>query len=78
MGQDNTTPAIGGFSITPHDTTALSSETRALWIGTAGNISVRFVDGTVATLVSVSGLIPLALTHVKSTDTTADNIVGLY
>lgn len=40
-------PAVGAFSIVPHDTNELSQVTRALRIGTSdGTLSVVMLDGT--------------------------------
>ncbi len=69
-------PAIGGFAITPDDTD-LAAPTRAIWVGTAGDLRVTFVNGDVAVFESASGLLPIAVRRVWSTGTTADAIVGL-
>lgn len=70
--------AVGGVAVTPSDTTELVS-TRGLWVGGTGNIAVTFQDGTEVTLSAVPvGILPVRVTKVKSTGTTATDIVALY
>lgn len=73
-------PIRGGFAVTAHDTNPLTRVTRALWVGGAGNITLRLEAedaDTVITGVPAGTLLPFAVTHVRSTGTTATNIVGL-
>jgi hypothetical protein len=72
--------ASHGFAITPHATNPLEQVTRALWVGGAGNIAVRFRDGSAdVTIVGVPAgmVLDFAVTHVRAAGTTATNIVGL-
>ena len=70
--------AVGGVAVTPSDTTNINA-TRALWIGGTGDVAVTFQDGTALTLASVPvGLLPIRVTQVKSTGTTATSIIALY
>lgn len=71
-------PATGGAAVTPSDSADIT-ETRGLYIGTAGNLKVTFADGTTATLTSVAnGVIPLKVKRVWATGTTATGITALY
>lgn len=74
-------PAEHAFAVTPNDSTDLAHVTRGLWIGGAGNISVDLNGGETAVLfsgVSAGTMLPLAVTRVRSTNTTATLIVGVY
>ena len=71
--------ATGGVAVTKSDSTDLGS-TRALWVGGAGDLAVRFVDtATTITLVGVAAgtLLPLQVNKVMEA-TTATSIVALY
>jgi hypothetical protein len=73
-------PAKQGAVITPSDTTNFSfGFTRGLYVGGAGNISAEMANGTVVFFNVVAGsVLPLRVTRVNATGTTASNIVGLY
>ena len=77
-------PALNGEAVTPADGTDLNYVSRALWVGTAGDLCVVMVgdkalDGQTLTLVGVPAgtLLPLAVERVKATGTTAGDIVAL-
>jgi hypothetical protein len=74
-----TSPAVGADVIVPNDTVALPKATRAIYVGTAGNLRVQFVAGDVVTLTNVqAGVIyPLRAVLVLATGTTASGLVGL-
>lgn len=70
--------AKNAFAITPSDTTRLRAV--ALYIGGAGNVAVE-MEGN-ANVVTFSGalvgtFLPITVTRVLATGTTATNIVGL-
>jgi hypothetical protein len=68
-------PALDAFVITP-SATALAVVPRALWIGTAGTITVTTWRGTTLTITVGDGtILPLVVTHV--TTATASDIIGL-
>lgn len=73
-------PATGGFSVTKSDATVFAQPTRSLWVGGAGDVAVRMLDGTtpIFTGVLAGALLPVRVDKVLSTGTTATNIVGLY
>ena len=74
-----TVSAHGAASITPSDSTVIPM-TRALYIGTGGNISVVMVDEQTVTFTNVVGgtILPVQVTKVRATSTTASGIVALY
>jgi len=71
-------PATKLFAITPSDSTVVNC--RAIWVGGAGNVAVIARDDTVAqTLPGVPAgtLLPVSVSKVMSTNTTATLIIGL-
>jgi len=72
-------PASSGFSITPSDGDDLPETTRALYVGTGGNLSMRMLSGETLTLLNVlpGSFLPLRVTRILSTGTTAAALVGL-
>lgn len=72
-------------AVTPHDSNALTRETRAVWVGGAGNITCRMRSAgqatpsdVVFTGVPAGTLLPIRVTHVRATGTTATNMVALW
>lgn len=73
------TPAQHAASVSPSDSTDLSVSTRALIIGTAGALKVDTVGGETVTIASVpAGILPIEVTRVYSTGTTASDITALW
>lgn len=74
-----TAPASRGEAVTPSDTVALTRDSRALYVGGAGNISMLTVDGDSITLNSVpaGSMLSIMARRVNATGTTATNIVSL-
>lgn len=72
-------PASSGFSITPSDTALLTETTRALFIGSGGDLRIRMLSGEVLTLQNVptGAILPLRATAVLATGTTAGAIAAL-
>lgn len=74
------TPARQGFAITPADGADLATVTRALYIGGAGDI-VAILAGDTSPLtfrnVPAGTVLPLRVLRLRSTGTTATNLVGL-
>jgi ethanolamine utilization microcompartment shell protein EutS len=70
-------PASGIITVTPSDTTVLSS-VRALYIGGAGDVAVTMQDGSTGTLAAVpaGSILPIQCTKVMAA-TTATNIRAL-
>lgn len=70
-------PYVSAFAVTKSDTTVFAA-TRGLYIGGTGNVAVTMNDGTTATFDAVPvGFVPLSVTQVLLTGTSASNIVGL-
>ncbi|MFK0332444.1 hypothetical protein ACIQUB_15050 [Rhizobium sp. NPDC090275] len=74
-----TGPASGGFPITPDDTMALPETTRALYVGGGGSLAVEMASGAVLTFEGVADgmLLPLRVSRVRASGTTASGIIGL-
>ena len=80
--QDDTSPASNAEEITPHDTNLVTT-TRALYVGTGGNVKVEMLDidgGSAVSFLNVPDgtLLPLRVIRVHATGTTASDIVGLW
>lgn len=73
-------PAYAAAAVTPSDSTDLTSVARGLYIGGAGAVNVDLPDGsTVLFAAANSGsILPVRVRRVRSTSTTATNIVALY
>lgn len=72
-------PAATMYSVTPHDTNALPTRARALYITGAGNVAFVPQVGEAAIVVTVAALsiLPCAAYRVNSTSTTATGIWAL-
>ncbi len=73
-------PARNARAVTPHDTNVITGGVcRSLYIGGAGAVAVRTADGDSVTFaaVPVGTVLPIQCDIVKSTGTTATNIVAL-
>ena len=71
-------PASGHAAVTPHNSTPLADGVRALYIGTGGDIVVT-VDGDDVTYTVADGqVLTLNAELVKSTGTTATDIVAWF
>lgn len=76
-----TNPAAKAFAISPNDNTDLAVVTRGLYVGATGDVVVILdADSSAVTFVGLAaGIIhPLAVKRVKSTNTTATGIIGVY
>lgn len=76
---NSTAPAHGAVLITPSDVTTIPV-TRGLYVGTAGNITVRMADGMDTILFTnvPVGIIAIQVDKVYSTGTGATGIIALY
>lgn len=73
-------PATQAVAVTPSDATVLTT-TRALWVGTGGDVAVTMLSGDAVTFANVpsGSLLPIRVTKVLATGTvTADDIVALW
>ena len=73
-------PASNAVLITPSDSTDLATVTRAVYVGTTGNMKVTMQDsGTVLfTGVPAGTTLPIRVTRIWSTTTTASTILALW
>lgn len=76
----NISPIENGFAVTPSDSVDCSFVTRALWVGTGGDISILTRGGSTVVLKNAASgsLIPIRAVRVNLTNTTATDLVGLY
>lgn len=82
VGNDDiSAPARYAAAVTPNDSTDLPYVTKALYIGGTGNISIDTVGGDAAVSfvdVPTGAILPIRVSRVRNTGTTATNIVALY
>lgn len=72
-------PIVGGAAVTPNDSTDLTRQARALWIGGTGTLRITTQEGGTLNLTAVPvGLLWLRATRVHATGTTCTNILALY
>jgi hypothetical protein len=67
--------------ITPSDTVNLPTLTDALWVGGAGDIAAVMQNGSMPVVlagVPAGSWLPLAVTRINATGTTATGLVALY
>jgi hypothetical protein len=59
---------------------ALTYASRALWVGSGGDVKVDMLDGTALTFLGVSEgtLLPIRISKVYSSGTTASNMVAVW
>jgi len=76
---DATVSSYDARAVTTSDTTNIAP-TRGLYIGGAGNVVVDMAYGTTITFVGVQGgtILPVQVTRIYATNTTATSIVALY
>lgn len=72
-------PAAHAFAVAPNDGADLSETTRALYVGTAGSITAVMASGSSVTFGSIASgtVLPVRVTRVLATGTTASAILGL-
>ncbi|MCW1401077.1 hypothetical protein OKA06_01565 [Novosphingobium sp. MW5] len=73
-------PARNCVAIVPNDANDLAVVTKALYVGTGGNIVVRTVDATADVTfanVPTGTVLPVRARAIRATGTTASQIVGL-
>ena len=72
-------PAVGAKNITPSNTAELGYKTKGIYVGGAGDVKLKSLDGNDVTFTApVGAVIPVVTELVYSTGTTATNLVGLY
>ncbi|MDB5622018.1 MAG: hypothetical protein JWR39_581 [Devosia sp.] len=72
-------PASHAFPIIPHDAEPLIESTRALYVGGGGTLSVVLVSGAEVVFANLGNgaLLPIRVAQVKSSGTTATQLLGL-
>lgn len=77
---NNSDPAEYAVAVTPHDTTALSPQPRALYVGVSGDVTVTMAGGGDAAFLNVpsGAILPIRVSKVLDTGTDATDIVALY
>lgn len=75
---DRTYSATDAKAVTPSDTTRITPVAVALWVGVEGDVSVETAKGTTVLFKGVQGLLSVQCTRVRSTGTTATDIVALF
>lgn len=73
-------PKNNAAAVTPSDTVDLSDVTTGLWVGGAGNVVVIMNGGQTVTFTGVPAgtLLPIRVSRVKATSTTATNMIALW
>lgn len=73
-------PASRYFAITPSNSTDFDYNTRAIYVGSSGNLVAVDDAGTTCTFSNVPAgtILPIRAKRVNSTNTTASNLVGMY
>ena len=71
-------PASHVLLVTPNDSADLTYTTRAIYVGGTGNIKLTTAGGEtlILTAVQVGTLLPIRVTRVWATDTTATNMAA--
>ncbi len=71
-------PARRAEAVTPNDGADLPNFSRFLYVGGAGDLRITTTGGDTVTLSGVSGFVPVFVSRVHATSTTATNIVALW
>ena len=74
-------PARRAVAVAPHDSNPLSDIPKALYVGTAGHVTMRGVDGSADQLwknVPAGTILPFRAQYVRAAGTTAADILALY
>lgn len=77
---EQSAPAKSAAAITASDVTNLTDITRAVYVGGAGNIAAVMATGEVITFTAVPAgtILPIRVSRINSTGTTATSMVALY
>lgn len=80
FGNSLISPASSSFAIVPHDSEEQPSITKAIYVGTGGDVSLRLADDAsdrVFRNVADGSILDLRVRFVRATGTTAADLVGL-
>lgn len=86
MAFDQSTSQPAGLSarnaalVTPNNDTDLTAMTRAVFVGTGGNLAVVMAGGQTVVLPTIpsGAFLPICVSRIRSTSTTATNIVAFW
>lgn len=76
--KDGDGPAANAAAVTTSDTADLTYETRALYVGGAGDLSVQMGSAVLFIGVQAGSVLPIRVSRVNTTGTTATGIVALW
>lgn len=73
-------PARDGATLTPSDSAPIAVMTRAVYVGTGGDLRVEMAGGQELTFANVQGgtFLPLRITRLFQTGTNAGGVVGIW
>lgn len=73
-------PARSASTVAPNDTLDLPFVSRALYVGQSGSLSVEMADGGIVTFegVPAGSMLPIRVSKVRATDTSATAIITLW
>lgn len=79
-GSSLSAPIEYGFAVTKSDSAELAAVSRALYVGTGGDLRIRTAGGAdlLFKAVPAGALLPIRADMVFATNTTATDIVALY
>lgn len=77
---NGTLPAYTAIAIAPNDTTPLAAACRAIYIGAAGNVKLKTMQGVSVEFVGLQAgqILPVQAILIFNTSTTATNLVAIY
>jgi hypothetical protein len=72
--------AANAIAVTPSDSTPLSPGALALYVGVAGDVTAIMLSGATVlfSAVPAGSVLPIQVTQVKATGTTASGIVAIW
>lgn len=73
-------PGQNGEVVTPHNTNEFVKVSRAIYVGTGGNVNLVTRDGTTLLFSNVQDgtVLPIRARQVRATGTTATDIIAIY
>lgn len=72
-------PGYQAVAVTPNDGTDLTTTSRALYVGTSGDLQLTLAGGNTVLLRNVpTGMLPLRVARVLASGTTATDIVAVW
>lgn len=78
-GDSAIAPSRAPFAIQPHDSDALPTVTKAIYVGTGGTVTLRGVAASADVAyknVSSGSYLEVRASHVRATGTTATDLIG--